>query len=147
MGSNQLSYEKSLLAVLEKQVGIIERRLAKSGVSYFAISRFDSVKEILEEDFSPLIGASQHHEELIPYVQLMLEISDALNTLAKNNPGLASSHNRSDRILKRSELLLDEIRNAAHNSDPNKASFPLGDTESAIDRAEFENLWDEIRNT
>lgn len=147
MYSNQLSFEKSLLAVLEDQIGVITRRINKSGVNYYAISRFDAVKEILEEDFSSLITASQVHAELETYVRQMLQINDALSALSKNYPELSSSTYRTDRIIRRSELLLDEIRTAAHNTDPNKASYPLGEAENAVDRAEFEDIWNDIKNS
>lgn len=147
MNSNQLSFEKSLLAVLEDQIGVITRRIIKSGVNYYAISRFDAVKEILEEDFSGLITTSQAHIELEPYVKQMLQINDSLVDLSKKYPELSASTYRTDRIIRRSELLLDEIRSAAHNTDPNKISYPLGDAENAVDRAEFEDIWNQIKKS
>lgn len=147
MNSNQFSFEKSLLAVLEDQIGVITRRIIKSGVNYFAISRFDAVKEILEEDFPGLITASQVHIGLEPYVKQMLQINNSLNDLSKKYPELSSSTYRTYRIIRRSELLLNEIRSAAHNTDPNKISYPLGEAENAVDRAEFGDIWNEIKKS
>jgi hypothetical protein len=135
------SFEKVLLVVLEQQIGVVDRRIARSGVSYFATSRFDAIVEILEGHFTEFLLESKEEPALLPHVKTYEEIEARIKSMTTKFPLLSPSFPRSERSFRRSGALVDEIIGAARASDPNAADWKIADSEAEMERAQFVDLW------
>lgn len=135
------SYEKTLLGVLEAQLGIVSRRIARSGVSYFALSRFDAIVEIHESSFADFLTAADSEPALDPHVKTFRDLESRMEAMVSEFPSLSAKVPRSERVHKRSGILIDEIVAAAKEGDPNSADWTIANSEAEMERSQFMDLW------
>lgn len=135
------SFEKTLLAVLEEQLGIVRRRIARSGVSYFAVSRFDAVFRTLESSFTELLSAAESEPALAPHAELFRHLVSQIDAMIKEFPSLSAEAPRSKRVNTRSAILIEEIISAAKASDPNFTDWATADSEAITERSQFMDIW------
>lgn len=135
------SYEKTLLGVLEEQLGIVSRRIARSGVSYFAVSRFDAIVEIHESSFEDFLSVAESEPALAPHVKSFRDLKSRIESMIEEFPTLSAEAPRSERVYKRSGVLIDEIVTAARQGDPNSADWTIADSEAEMERSQFMDLW------
>lgn len=137
------SYEKTLLGVLEEQLGIVSRRIARTGVSYFAVSRFSAIVEVYEGNFIELLAAAAAEPALEAHVKTVKDLESRIVAMVKEFPQLSLEVPRSERVNKRAGVLIEEIFSAAKARDPNTANWTISDleAEAEAERSQFMDLW------
>lgn len=135
------SFEKDLIAVLDQQLDIVERRIARSGVSYFALSRFDAVVEVDETHLQAFVKNAADKPSLRGALEAHSQFERRVSKMIELHPDLAFDAPRSHRTIRRTGQLVDEIIAAARSGDPSAADWTLTDSEARIQRDQFEDLW------
>lgn len=135
------SYEKTLLAVLEEQLGVVRRRIARSGVSYFAVTRFDAIVKIKESSFAELLSSAEFEPVLAPHAESFRIVESQIAAMIKEFPPLSADSPRSKRYHMRTGVLIEEIVAAAKARDPNFTDWESSDSEESLERSQFMEIW------